>query len=267
MNLLPAYAASATHTIDDFVNRVLCMDALELLRLLPDASIDLIATDPPYNTTACDFESDIALQDALWFEIWRVMKPNRAVVMTGSQPFTTYLIHRNIKYYRHSWIWEKTLATGYLNANRQPMKSHEDIIVFGNGGVDYYPQKTVGKRYRATRGAVGGHVRDKTVGGYVTKNTGSRYPRSVLRIKSAKNTVHPTEKPIELMRYLIQTYSRPNDIVLDIFCGAGTTASAARQTGRQWIACDNNSKWSIYTVDRLQRPYTINMFDLLEASA
>jgi site-specific DNA-methyltransferase (adenine-specific) len=133
--LLPAFAATPRTDTRALENRVLCMDALDMLRQLPDASIDLIATDPPYNTTACDFESDIALQDTLWREIWRVIKPNRAVVMTGAQPFTTLLIYRNLKYYRHSWVWEKTLATGYLNANRQPMKAHEDVIVFGNGGV------------------------------------------------------------------------------------------------------------------------------------
>jgi site-specific DNA-methyltransferase (adenine-specific) len=140
MNLLPAFTASKHDDLSAFENRVFCADALDLLAALPDASVDLIATDPPYNTTACDFESDIALQDTLWCEIWRVIKPNCAVIMTGSQPFTTLLIHRNLPYFRVNWVWEKSVATGYLNANRHPMKAHEDVIVLGHGGVEYYPQ-------------------------------------------------------------------------------------------------------------------------------
>lgn len=266
MNLLPAFCASPRADVSALENRILCADALELLRQLPDSSVDLIATDPPYNTTACEFESDIALQDSLWSQIWRVMKPNRAVIMTGSQPFTTHLIYRNLKQYRHSWVWEKSLATGYLNANRQPMKAHEDVIVFGNGAVDYYPQMAQGKAYRATRGAVGGHVQDKTVGGYVTKNTGSRYPRTVLRFASAKNPVHPTEKPIGLMRYLIETYSNAGDLILDFFCGAGTTLDAARQTGRRFIGCDNDNQWIVYSHKRLERAYTLSLFAQLETA-
>lgn len=263
MELLPQFASRRDDDdIRHLLNQIHHCDAMDLLRRLPDASVDLIATDPPYNTTACSFESDIALRQVFWDEVWRVMKPNCAVVMTGCQPFTTYLIQRNMQYFRHNWVWEKSRATGYLNANRMPMKAHEDVIVFGNGAVAYYPQMTSGKPYSATRGAVGEHVHDKTVGGYVTQNTGKRYPRTVLKINSVSSPDHETQKPLELMRYLIQTYSKANDIVLDMFCGSGTTVDAARQLDRQFIASDFNASWVEYTKRRISKPYTLSLFDI-----
>ncbi len=263
--LLTAFAQSPRADTGALEGRVACCDAIELLRQLPDYSVDLIATDPPYNTTACDFESDIALQDTLWAEIWRVLKPNRAVVMTGSQPFTTLLIYRNLKYFRHSWVWEKSRGTNYLNANREPMKAHEDVIVFGNGAVDYYPQMVSGAAYAKNRTSAGDYIHDKDVAGYRTANTGSRYPRSVLRFASVSNPVHPTEKPCELMKYIVATYSNENDIVLDMFCGAGTTLDAARQLGRRYIGCDFDNQWVQHTRKRLTLPYNVGLFRELSA--
>lgn len=254
MELLPAFVGTPER------NRVYHCDALTLLRALPSGSVEALISDFPYNTTACEWESDIGVSSALWAEIWRVVKENGAVITTASQPFTSLLIMNQLKRFRHEWIWEKSLATGYLNANRAPMKAHESVLVFSKQAANYYPQKVAGKPYRATRGAVGGHVRDKTVGGYVTENDGSRFPRSVLRFASAENPLHPTQKPISLYEYLVSTYTQIGDLVCDPFCGSGTTALAARNLQRDFIAGDITAEYVEIARRRLAQPYTVNMF-------
>lgn len=255
MLLLPEYALTRRDTVHH-------ADALSLLRALPDASIDSMITDFPYNTTANTWESDIALSDNLWREIWRVSKSETPVITTASQPFTSLLIVKLLKEFRCEWIWEKTRPTGYLNANRAPMKTHENILVFGRNGTIYNPQMIAGRPYRATRGAVGGHVRDKTVGGYITENDGWRYPKSVLHFDSI-NGVHPSEKPLALYEYLVSTYSRRGDLILDPFAGSGTTLVAARNLGRHYIGCDLSAEYVEIARQRLAQPYTQPMFETL----
>lgn len=242
------------------VNRVLHTDALSLLAMLPSESVDAVISDFPYNTTACEWESAIGLSSELWSELWRVTKDNAAVITTASQPFTSILVANQLKRFRHEWIWEKTLATGYLNANRAPMKAHESILVFSKQAANYYPQKTAGKPYRATSGAVGGHVRDKTVGGYITDNDGSRYPRSVIRFPSAENPEHPTQKPLNLYEYLVTTYTKPNDLIVDPFVGSGTTSIAAMMTNRRFIVGDITPEYVAIARNRLAQPFTPRLF-------
>lgn len=235
------------------LDTIVCSDALEYMAGLPDNSIDCICTDLPYGTTACSWDEIIPFEP-MWAAVKRVLKPRGAFVTTASQPFTSKLIMSNLDWFRCEWIWRKTQGTGYLNANRQPMKNHENIIVFAAGTHNYVPQMREGKAYRATSGAVGGFVQDKSVGGYLTINDGSRYPLSVLDFNS--NTgLHPTQKPVALYEYLIRTYTQPGEIVLDFCCGSGTTPLAARNTGRHWLACDTSEDYVAIAHDRLRMPF------------
>lgn len=249
-------------TPDEYTNKVFNMDALELMARLPDASVDAVITDFPYNTTANAWESAIALSDKLWSEIWRVIKSSAPVVTTASQPFTSLLVTRQLAKFRHEWVWEKTRPTGYLNANIAPMKAHENILVFSKTELAFYPQMTRGKPYRATRGAVGGHVRDKTVGGYETINEGWRYPKSVLHVDSV-NGSHPSQKPLELYEYLILTYTKPDALIFDPFAGSGTTGVAAQHLGRLFILGDTDAGYCEVARKRLAMPYMVDMFSRL----
>lgn len=239
-------------------------DLFDLCAVLPDKSVDMVFVDLPYGTTACWFDEIIPFEP-MWAALKRVIKSGGAIVLTGSQPFTTKLIASNMRMFRYEWIWEKSLATGYLNANRNPMKAHENVLIFYDTLKTYNPQMVMGKPYRATSGAVGGHVRDKTVGGYVTENDGERYPRSVLKFDSAKNPVHPTQKPVDLLRYLIRTYSNPGDVIFDPCVGSGTTAVAAREEQRRYIVGDSALEYVGVTNKRLDAPYTPMFTELLTA--
>ena len=231
-----------------------------LLRMLPEQSVDLLLSDLPYNSTACDWDRYVVPLEAFWRHVKRVMKPRGAVVLTGSQPFTSKLVMSNEAWFRYEWVWHKSLATGYLNANRIPMKAHENILVFYDAAGTYNPQKTSGKPYAATSGSVGGTVRDKTVGGWLTLNTGERFPRTVLDFDSTLATVHPTQKPTALFEYLIRTYTDPGAVVVDPFAGSGTTAVAAANTGRHFICGDISqeyvdiARWRLSTEFGAQRP-------------
>jgi site-specific DNA-methyltransferase (adenine-specific) len=236
-------------------NRIVQSDALKFMRSLPKQSVDLILTDPPYGTTACAWDTPIPFAQ-MWECYKRVIKPKGAIVMTASQPFTRALVMSNPSMFRHEWTWVKTRPTGYLNANRGPLKSHENIVVFSGFTVNYWPVFENGKAYRATSGAVGEYVRDKTVGGWHTINDGIRYPISVLPIDSV-NGIHPTQKPVALFEYLIRTYTQPGDLVLDPFCGSGTTAIACRNTGRDFLCCDLSAEYVAIANKRLSQtdPY------------
>lgn len=211
-------------------------DCLELLPTLPDASVDMVLTDLPYATTRNGWDNQI---DAarLWPELLRVTKPNAAIVMTAQQPFTSLLVTQAPRLFRHSWVWEKTLATGHLNAKRAPMKAHEDVLVFARSQPTYNPQKTTGHpRKAATRRKIlNGNYGDYSGSAY---DSTERYPRSVITFATDKqrSAIHPTQKPVALFEYLIRTYSNPGEIVLDVAAGSGTTAIAAYNTGRGSIS-------------------------------
>lgn len=247
------------------LDTVHCLDWRELLAGIADSSVDACITDMPYGTTACEWDTPVDLV-AWWKELKRVLKPNAPLVTTASQPFTSALVMSNPKWFRHEWIWEKTAATGHFNANRAPMKSHENILVFGATSVEYMPVMTQGKPYRATRGAVGEFIRDKESGGYVTENNGQRYPRSVLKFASVDNPIHGTQKPEALYDYLVRTYTQRGDVVVDPFCGSGTTLRAAQILGRRYIGGDNGKDertgktWAQIASERLAQDYTLSMF-------
>lgn len=221
---------------------IVCCDWLELMQGLAPQSVDMILTDMPYGVTACKWDTVIDLE-AWWVEVRRVIKPRGAIVMTASQPFTTRLISSNYEWFREEIVWLKSNGGMFLNANRQHLKRHENVIVFSNGLNTYNPQMTTGEPYRIKSGVPGiAATKDKNTGGHETINGGLRYPISYLRTKSRPGQ-HPTQKPVALFEYLIKTYTQPGELVVDPFVGSGTTAVAAQNTERRFIVGDQDAEY------------------------
>jgi DNA modification methylase len=245
-------------------------DCLALLPTLPAQSVDLVLADLPYGTTACKWDSVLPL-DVLWREYRRVLKPRGAVVLTGVQPFTSVLVMSNLEWFKYTWVWEKTVATNFLNAPNRPLTSHEDIVVFspgkiGNGThnrMNYNPQMDTSKGpWQKKVGLYGyGNGRDDGVftrGGRQWYKPGTvrggevRHPRSVLKVANGNYGVqHPTQKPVALMAYLIRTYSNPGDTVLDNTMGSGTTGVAALQEGRAFIGMEQDAGYYRIACERI----------------
>jgi len=211
-------------------------DCLERMNEIPDQSVDLVLADPPYGTTACKWDSVIPIEP-MWEHLKRLIRPNGAIVMTASQPFTTTLISSNMPMFKYCWVWEKEQGVNFLSANRNPLKVHEDIVVFG--GTNYFPQMTRGEPY------ISGHGDSGDVTGRTqkiqTKNGGNRYPRSIQRFHR-ETGLHPTQKPVALMAYLIRTYTNEGDTVLDFTMGSGTTGVAAVSLDRQFWGIELDPK-------------------------
>ena len=227
-----------------------------ILWRIEDQSINLLLTDFPYGTlNKKRNEWDKVIDyDRFWQQVDRICKPNAAIISTAAQPFTSVLISTNYANFKYCLVWEKSKATGYLNAKKQPMRAHEDIVVFYKKQPTYNPQMTVGKPYDK-----GTAVRDATQYGKQTKavhvkNTeGTRYPRSVLYFKTAEDEgkLHPTQKPIALYEYLIKTYSNEGDVVLDPCMGSGTTGIACLNTGREFIGIERDEEYYKTAEERL----------------
>jgi len=210
-------------------------DCLDLMRFIPDASIDLILADLPYGTTRNKWDSVIPL-DALWKQYWRVVKVNGAVVLTAQTPFDKALGASCLQHLKYEWLWEKPRATGHLNVKKQPMKAHENVLVFYRSQCLYNPQMTPGEKY-----AVGGGAsKMDNYGRFSTarENDGAlRYPRSIQKF-ATETGFHPTQKPVALMEYMIRTYTDAGMTVLDNAMGSGTTGVAAGNTGRSFIGIE-----------------------------
>ena len=226
---------------------ILLGDCLELMKDIPNGSIDMILCDLPYGTTNCKWDIIIPFEK-LWEQYYRITKPNAAIVLFSTQPFTTALISSNMKDFRYSLIWDKIRAAGFLNANRMPLKQHEDINVFYKMQPTYNPQKYIDKPYDKTK--YNGNKLDKNVLGAYTsqssKNEGERFPKSILTFSQnwrRQDQIHPTQKPAELMEYLIKTYSNEGDLILDNCAGSGTTAIACLNTNRQFIVMEKEQKY------------------------
>src|SRR5690554_5707166 len=217
-------------------------DCLELMRDLPDASVDMILCDLPYGTTACKWDSVIPFEP-LWEQYKRVAKKNAAIVLTAAQPFTTTLIASNIKMFKYCWVWEKSRKTGFLNAKKQPLRQTEDVCVFYEKQPKYNPQFTTGHEpTRSGSGAVKGDgVYRDGLFSEGSKGKTDRYPTNIIRERSCHNgygRLHPTQKPVALMEYLIRTYTNEGDTVLDNCMGSGTTGVACANTGRNFIGIE-----------------------------
>lgn len=228
-------------------DKILQGDCLELMKDIPNGSIDMILCDLPYGTTNCKWDIIIPFEK-LWEQYYRITKPNAAIVLFSTQPFTTALISSNMKDFRYSLIWDKIRAAGFLNANRMPLKQHEDINVFYKMQPTYNPQKYIDKPYDKTK--YNGNKLDKNVLGAYTsqssKNEGERFPKSILTFSQnwrRQDQIHPTQKPVELMEYLIKTYSNEGDLILDNCAGSGTTAIACLNTNRQFIVMEKEQKY------------------------
>ena len=213
-------------------------DCLEVMKEISDGSVDAVICDPPYGTTACKWDTVIPFEPML-AHLKRVVKPNGAIVMTASQPFTSALVMSNVQMFSYAIIWSKSKPVGHLNANRKPMNKHEDILIFSKQQPTYNPQgvkkcqpKTI------TRTNKGGVYGSKAGVASVQKFTG--YPNSVIEFNSQNGQLHPTQKPVALMEYLIRTYTNPGETVLDFTMGSGTTGAAAANTGRRFIGIERD---------------------------
>ena len=227
-------------------------DCLEVMKSIPDNSIDAIITDPPYGTTACKWDSVIPF-DLMWEQLNRIIKPNGAIVLFGSEPFSSALRMSNIKNYKYDWIWKKPKGTGHLNAKRMPMNDVETISVFYRKQCIYNPQFTEGEPYKAKSGksSFDGYGKDNRKG---NDNKGKRYPKRLLEFNVVeRNTLHPTQKPVDLMEYLIKTYTNENETVLDFTMGSGSTGVAAGNTNRNFIGIEMDNKYFDIATERINK--------------
>ena len=234
------------------INNAYCMDTFEGMSLITER-VDLILCDLPYGRTQNKWDSILDLK-LLWKHYERLIKPNGAIILTAQTPFDKLLGCSKLEWLRYEWIWEKTKATGHLNAKKAPMKAHENILIFYKKQPTYHPQKTTGHKpvNKYTKHQTDGSNYGKTKVGVSGGGNTDRYPRSVLRFAADKEKIHPTQKPVELFRYLIRTYSNPGELILDNCIGSGTTAVAAELEGRNWIGFDNDQHWINVTNQRLE---------------
>lgn len=228
-------------------------DLLSLCATLDAASIDAIICDLPYGTTSCSWDEIIPFEP-MWAAFKRVIKPRGAIVLTASQPFTSKLVMSNLAMFRYEWVWEKDNGSNPTLTDYQPFKVHESALVFSRESATYYPQLVRGKPYVAMAGGSNRATIDYDLSGYVTDNKGTRVPRSVIKFNLERG-YHPTQKPVDLFRYLIRTYTQPGDTVLDPCVGSGTTAVAARAEGRHYIVGDTSAEYIAITRDRLRMPF------------
>lgn len=233
-------------------------DCLDIMPFIEDKSIDLILCDLPYGTTKNEWDTIIPFEP-MWEQYNRIIKDNGAILLFAQSPFDKQLAMSNIDMFRYEWIWEKTEATGFLNASKMPLKAHENILVFYKKLPTYNPIKTKGEK-KVVRSAH--RIKCKESNNYGkhqmhTKDYESdeRYPRSVLKFPKDKQSeqLHPTQKPLALIKYFIETYSNPGDIVLDNAVGSGTTPVGCIETGRDYIAIEKYKTNYDVCVDRLKR--------------
>ena len=212
-------------------------DCLEEMKKIPDGSIDMVLTDPPYGTTQNKWDSVIDL-NLMWTELNRIVKDDGAVVMTAQQPFTSHLIMSNPKNFKYCWTWVKEAGTGFLNAKKYPLKDNEDVVVFCRKPHIYNPQMREGKPYTCKKGGGTDNYNKDSKENIVTKNNGNRYPLTTIHFARDKGKVHPTQKPVALMEYLIKTYTNDNETVLDFTMGSGTTGVACKNLNRDFIGIE-----------------------------
>ena len=237
------------------INTVHHGDCLELMKNIPDKSIDMILCDLPYGTTACKWDVIIPFEP-LWEQYKRIIKDNGAIVLTASQPFTSALVMSNVKMFKYEWIWNKITGRGHLVAKYRPMAQHENILVFGNGKVKYNPQMVLmdkpqkGKSMEASRTSI--------MGGHTTKESKiiirtHKYPKTIITQGVDGKYLHPTQKPVALFEYLIKTYTNEGDLVLDNCAGSFTTAVACDNLKRNWICIEKEQMYCEVGIERINK--------------
>lgn len=237
-------------------------DCLEKMKDIPDKSIDMVLCDLPYGTTKCHWDSILQF-DSLWEQYNRICKMNAPIVLFGTQPFTTTLIASNIGMFKHEIIWHKSKSGSAFTAKFRPVCKHENIIVFGNGKITYNPQTIEGEPYYRKRKQNTGNKPNNHLLGVTsdseTKNTGFRYPSTVQFFQQKwrrQDQIHPTQKPVELLEWLIKSYSNENDIVLDNTMGSGSTGVACINTKRNFIGIEKDDKYFEIAKKRIEEHLT-----------
>ena len=225
-------------------------DCIDVMKRLPDGCIDLVLTDPPYGTTQCKWDSVIPFEP-MWEQLNRLVKPNGAMVLFGREPFSSTLRMSNIKNYKYDWVWEKH-HTGQLNAKKQPLRNVENIILFYRKQCCYNPQFTQDKPYKVVRKNYKGSPAYGKQTDHTAISTGSRYPLQILKYKE-KMKFHPTQKPVALMEYLIKTYTKEGEIVLDFTMGSGSTGVACMNLNRDFIGIDSDEKYFEIAEERINK--------------
>lgn len=241
--------------------QVILGDCLQVMRQFPDGHFDLVLTDPPYGTTALAFDQARIDWPAWWAEVHRVAKHNAVIVCFAADLFTVDLIQSNRKHYRYRLVWEKTMPTGFLDANARPLRAHEDILIFSRRGTvgtnknrpTYNPQKTPGEAYGDKGVRQARHYRDDLGNIEREGSDGGRHPKTVIKFSNGnRGNEHPTQKPLDLMAWLVRTYSNPGDLILDPFMGSGSTGAAAIQEGRRFIGIELDEKYHAIAQRRVQ---------------
>jgi len=249
MSKIDLYKGDALEVMDELITRGIVVDA--------------IITDPPYGTTACKWDSVIPF-DEMWLRLNKLIKPNGAIVLFGSEPFSSALRMSNIKDYKYDWKWNKTRKTGFANAKKMPMRCVEDVLLFYKKLPTYNAQglKRINKTVKNGK-SVGGNTLRANIeesanrgslrtAGKEYKQEFTNYPNQVLQIDSATKTVHPTQKPVALMEYLIKTYTNENELVLDFTIGSGTTILAAKNLNRRGIGIEMDDKYFEIAKERIE---------------
>lgn len=242
-------------------NYIKCGDCLELMNEISDKSIDMILCDLPYGTTQCKWDIIVPLEQ-LWEQYNRIIKDNGAICLFGTEPFTTKLISSNMKYFKYNWVWQKDRGTGFLNAKKQPLRTHELISVFYKKQCTYNPQY-LEKTKKSIRALQPGKVNGTDIYGKCDKVTDRSipitlgYPKDIIIFKACtstnKETTHPTEKPVALLEYLIKTYTNEGETVLDNCMGSGSTIIAAINTKRHYIGIEADEQYYYMAKNRIEK--------------
>lgn len=243
------------------INKVWQGDCLKLMRDIPDKSIDLICCDLPYGTTQNTWDSIIPFEK-LWESYTRTIKYNGAIILFGSEPFTSLLICSNLNMFKYNWIWQKNKTTGFFNAKKQPLNDNETISVFCKGQSIYNPQMTIAEKIYKR-----GFVKEKKSDNYgnekdfIQIDSGYRYPKRIQYFNNndTLNQLHPTQKPTPLCEYLIKTYTNPGALVLDNCAGSGTTAIACLNTDRRYLCIEQEEKYVEIINNRINDWYIENL--------
>lgn len=227
-------------------------DCLEMMKYIPDGSVDMILCDLPYGRTKNKWDIGIDL-DRLWEQYKRIIKKRGCIALFAQTPFDKVLGNSNLAMLKYEWIWEKPMATGRLNCNFAPMKAHENILIFSksascfvknkDNSMVFIPQMTEGKPYKAISGKASTNYDTKWAKEQLTINNGTRYPRDVIKVPHDKSKLHPTQKPVALLEYLIRTYTNEGDTVLDNCMGSGSTGVACVNTGRNFIGIELDKQY------------------------
>ena len=239
------------------MNNLMLGDCLVRMKEIPDASVDMVLTDPPYGTTACEWDSIVPLEP-MWEQLKRVVKPNGAIVMTAGQPFTTTLIASNMRMFKYCWVFGKSLPVGHGYAKYRPMSNHEDIVVFSNGGgkTPYNPQKTPREKPRTYTRKSASLSGSSSMGSHdgKTRILDGKNPTTIQMFNTSiqRGKVHPTQKPVALMEYLIKTYTNEGETVLDFTMGSGSTGVACVNTGRRFIGIELDPEYFAIAKQRIE---------------